>query len=100
MYDRYARGDSAARRKGGDQLHPPRLKGGHQVFQDPISDILVENSLVAKALQIHLQALELDALPIGRIGKRERPEVGLARLRANRSELRANDLDHIIATGI
>ena len=72
---------------------------GHQVVEDRVGDVLVKNALVAEALQVELQALQLDALLVGRVRDRERAEVGLAGLRAHRRELRRDDLDLVIAVG-
>ena len=75
------------------------LQHGDEVVENAVGDVLVENALVAKALQIHLQALQLDALLVGRVGERERAEIGLAGLGTNRRELGADDFDDVIAAG-
>ena len=61
---------------------------------------LVENPLVAELLEIELEALQLHALPAGNVGESQGAEVRLARLRAHRGELRADDLDGIIPAGV
>jgi hypothetical protein len=37
---------------------------------------------------------------VGRVRKRQRPKIGLSRLRTNGCEFRANDLDDVVAAGI
>lgn len=61
--------------------------------------MLVENSLIAKRLQIELEALQFDAQSIGDIPKRQASEVRLSRLRADRRKLRTDDLDLIVTIG-
>ena len=91
--------DAAAGREGGHQRHAPRLDHGHQVVENAVGHVLVKNALVAELLQIELQAFQLDALAAGTIGERQRAEIGLARLGADRRELGADDLDRIVAVG-
>src|SRR4029450_9152465 len=59
--------------------------------------MLIVNPLVAEALEVQFEALQLDAFAIGRVRERQRAEIRLAGLRADRCKLRADDLDHIIA---
>jgi hypothetical protein len=66
---------------------------------DRVGHVFVENALIAKALQVHLQAFQLDALPVGRVGERERAEIGLPRFRTDRRELGTDDLDDVVAAG-
>jgi hypothetical protein len=95
--DRFS--DAASGAEGGFDFHEPRLDDGDQVVHDFIGDVLVEDSLVAEALQVDLQALELDAFFVGRVGDRDGAEVGLAGLRADRGELGRDDFDLVIAGG-
>src|SRR4051812_5496253 len=89
--------DAAAGGEGGDELEAAGIQGGDEVVEDAVGDILVEDALVAEALEVHLQTFQLDALLLGRVGERERAEIGLARHRADRSELGADDFDDVIA---
>ena len=54
-------GDAAAGAEGGDDLHVARLRDRGQVVEDRVGDVLVEDAFVAEALQVELEALELDA---------------------------------------
>ena len=76
-----------------------RLTNRHEVVQNTISDIFVEDPLVAKLLQIQFQTLELDAQFAWYVAKDQRPKVGLSRFRANRRKLRASNFDFVSAIG-
>ena len=94
-----ASADAAARREGGDEFHVAGLENGDEVVEDAVSDVFVEDALVPKALQVRLETLELDALLSGRVGERQRAEIGLAGLGADGRELGADDFDDIVAAG-
>ena len=92
-------GDAAAGAEGGFDFQEGRFDHGDEVVEDRVRDVLVEDSLVAVTLQVVLQALELDALFVGRIRDRDSAEVGLASFGADRGELRGLDFDLVIAVG-
>ncbi len=66
---------------------PTRLYDGQEVVHDSVRDRLVKDAFVAKSLQVHFQALQLDAVLVRNVGKDDRPEVGLPRFWADRREL-------------
>lgn len=53
--------DVAANAKVAHDRHFPRIEKIHQVIEDSIRNILVKNSLVAKLVQIKLEALQFHA---------------------------------------
>src|SRR6478672_3733484 len=59
--------DSAANVEVADHLHPSGLAGLRQIVEDAIHSALVEDSVVAKAPEIELEALELQAHVAGYI---------------------------------
>src|SRR4029079_3051894 len=99
MHDRYARADPAPRREAGDEPEAARSEGGDEIVENAVGHVLVEDAFVAKALQVELQALELDALSVWGVGDRQRAEIGLARHGADRREFGADDFDGVIAAG-
>ena len=90
------RTDSPPRREAGHERHAPWLEHGHQIVEDPIGDVLVEDSLVAEGLEIQFQALQFHAGLIGHVAEREGAEVWLAGLRADRGELWTDMLNGVI----
>lgn len=76
-----------------------RLTDRYEVVQNTIGDVFIENSLVAKLLQIQFQTLELDAQFAWYVAKDQRPKVGLTCFRANRRKLRASNFDFVSAIG-
>ena len=86
----------ATRVEIGFQLHPERIAGCHEIVEDPIGDVLVEDSLVAEGLEIQFKALQLHAGLIGHVAEREGAEVWLAGLRAYRGELWTDMLNGVI----
>src|SRR5690242_21894471 len=57
-------------------LHPPWSACGGEVVEDPVHRALVEDPVVAIAPEIELEALELEAEPVGHVVDEERPEIG------------------------
>ncbi len=49
-----------------------------KVIQNAIGNVFVKNALIAKALEIHFQAFQFDALLVGDVLKRQAAKVGLA----------------------
>lgn len=95
----HGRGDSAAWAECGDDFHSFGREDRDEVVEDAIGDVLVEDALVAELLEIHFQAFEFDAAVGGRVAEGKDAEVGLARLGAERGELRGDDFDGVIAAG-
>ena len=81
------------------QFHPPGAGDRNEIVEDQIRHMLVKGPMVTIPLQVELQGLQLHADPIGDIGDREGPEIGLARLGADRGELRTDRLDLVISIG-
>jgi hypothetical protein len=88
--------DPAAGGELGDELHPAGFQNRHEILQNPVRHVLVEDALVAELLEIDLQTLQLDALRLRDVAKRKCPEVGLARLGADGRKLGADDLDRVV----
>src|SRR5690606_3643052 len=93
------RRNPAARGKGARDAHAPGAAGGDQVVEDAVDGRLVEDALVAVALQVELQRLELDAGSGRGVGDEDLAEVGLSGLGTHRGELRTADLDLVVAFG-
>jgi len=98
MRDGNPRGDAAAWREVGYQRHAAGLKNSHQIIQNAVGHVLIEDAFASKRLQVQFQTLELHAKLVRNVAKRERAEIGLARLRAQRRKLRTDDFDAIVAT--
>jgi hypothetical protein len=94
------RGDAAARRERADDPAAARLAGGHEVVEQAVDDRFVERTLVAIALQVELEGLQLHAAGGRGVGEGDGAEVRLARLGAQAGELGADDLDGVIAAGL
>ena len=75
------------------------MKCVDQIIQNPIRNVLVENALIPKLLQVHFQTFQLDAKLIRHVLERESSEIRLSRFGTDRRELRANDLNQIIPMG-
>ena len=76
------------------------MHGAHQVVEDHVHDVLVEDPLVPEGLDVELQALQLDAHPVRHVEDLDRAEVGLPRLRADGRELGAAVADEVVAAGV
>lgn len=99
VLNRYTSGNPTAGCKRRHQGHLPRFDETHEVIQNAVRDVFVENAFVAKLLQVHLEALEFNAKRIGYIRESQGAEVGLARSGTNRRELWADNFDRIITIG-
>src|SRR4051812_19480113 len=93
------RGHPPARGELADHPDPPGLTRRDQVVEDRVDRVFVEDPPVAIVEQVELQALELDASRRRDVGDHDGPEVGLAGLGTDRRELRAGDLDLVLAVG-
>lgn len=77
--------------------HPFRLAARHQIPENGIRHVLVENALVAEPLQVEFQALQLDTRFRGDVTDGQCCEVGLACVGAEARELLHVMLDQIVA---
>ena len=100
IFRSYLGGYSAARPEPGGNLHPARPAGTAQVVQDIVCQCLVKNALIAVALHIELQALQLDAQFVGTILDNNLAEVGLARPGADARKFRASDCYTVVSLGM
>src|SRR5687768_10638546 len=110
----YHRFHTAANVEIPDDAHPFRRHLVREVIEYPVDGALVENSVVAEAPEIQLEALELEAAFRGNVGDANRAEVGRTALeqrellgvalystkRAKRRELRAVHVDLVVTVGI
>ena len=73
---------SAPRCEAAGYLHRSRRQCRDQVVQDAVDHVFVEYALVAKALEVGLQALQLDTKGVGNVLDLDRAEVRLPGLGA------------------
>jgi hypothetical protein len=66
--------DSPAGGERGDEIHPSGFQNRHEILQNPVRHVLVEDALVAELLEIDLQTLQLDALRLRDVAKRKCPD--------------------------
>ena len=85
--------NAAARREGCRQLHPAGLEHIDQVVQNSVRNVLIEDALIPKLLQIQFQTFQFDAKFIRNVLKRKCPKIRLSRFGANRRELWTNDFN-------
>ena len=71
-----------------------------EIVEDHVGHVLVEDPPVAERDEVELQALQLYAEAVGDVGDPDRPEVGLAGLRAHGRELRAGMDDRVVTAGM
>lgn len=96
MTNGYGRTYPPPRSKRCRQCQLSWLKGLDKIVHYAICDIFVEYSLVPELLEIEFQAFQLDTFEVGNILKSQGPEIRLAGLRADGSELGAYDLNRVI----
>ena len=72
------------------------LRGCDEVVEDPVREGFVINALVAIALQVEFQGLELETFLVGAIADGDRCEIGLAGLGTEAGEFRTLDFDLVI----
>ena len=73
------------------ELHPHRLTGGHEVIEDSVGHLLVGDGLIAVAVDIKLDRLELHHAGAGLIQQTQRGEIRIPRKRALAGEFRQGD---------
>ncbi len=73
-----------------------RLGRSHEVIQNSIRHVFVENAFVPKPLQVHFQALEFYAKFVWNVPKRELSEIGLSCLGTDGREFGAKMLDRVV----
>src|SRR5262249_21194799 len=93
-------GDAAARREGARDPAAQRPAGRDEVVEQAVDEGFVEDALVAVALEVELERAQLDAGFAWSVGEGDGAEIGLPGLGAKTRELRADDLDGVIAAGI
>ena len=75
----------------GFKLHPDRIGGRHQVIQDAVGYLFMGDGLVAIAVHVKLDRLELDHPWARLVDQAQNSEIRVARERAFASELRQLD---------
>ena len=90
--------DSAARRPFRSDRDPLRLDRFHEVVEQLVRHSFVEDAFVAESLEVELERFQFDADRVGRVLVDDRAEVRLPRLRTDARELRADNLDLILAS--
>lgn len=89
--------NSTSRSKLSRQDCTARLNLRHEIVQDCVGHFFVEDALVTKFLQIHFQAFQLNANFVRNVLKGQQAKIWLACFGANRRELRAGYLNHVVA---
>src|SRR5262249_41491007 len=69
-------GDATPGGEGADDAGAGGAARADEVLEDLVDERLVEDALVAVALEVELERLQLDALRGGRVGEGDGPEVG------------------------
>ena len=98
--DRHFSLDSAANGEIARYGHPPRLTRGHEVIEDLVGDILVEDAFIAELDEVVLERFQLDAEPVGHVIDANLSKVGQTGFGADRRELRAADEHLVISMGL
>ena len=80
--------------------HRARLQDTDQVIEYLVGDVFVKDATVAEGLEVELVRFEFDAGSVGDVGEADGAVVGLAGFGANRSELRGDVLDFVVAFGV
>ena len=81
---------------GGD-IHFPGVEKFNEVIHDPVGHVFVKDALVAKSVDVKLEALEFHAPISGLVGDQNLRKVGEPRLRTHASELRALEINCVAA---
>src|SRR3990172_11489189 len=88
--------DTAANREGAADATPARVERRHQIVEDRVGDVLVEDAFVAIRPQIELERFRLEDLRSGDVLYRDGGEVRLTRGRADAGELVALQADQVV----
>ena len=96
VFNRHVRTDPAAWCECADNRHGTRLCDRDQIIQDHVCHVLVECTVVAKQLQVHLKRFQFITDRIRNVSDRQRSKVRLACFRADRCEFGANRFNRII----
>lgn len=91
--------DVAARVEIGFQLHPDRIGGGHQVIEDAVGHLLMGDRLVAVAVHVKLDRLQLHHPRPGLVEQAQHREIGVTGEGALAGEFRQLDRHLIGAAG-
>ena len=89
----------AARIEVGFQLHPHRISGLDQVIQDAVGDLFMGDRLIAVAVDVELDRLELHYPRTGLVNQAQHGKIGIAREGAFAGELGQLDRHLVGATG-
>src|SRR5688572_29636942 len=89
--------DAAPDGKIADHSHSTRLAGGHEIIEDLVGDIFVENALVAELDQVVLKRLQFYTACIWHVVDSNLTEIGETSFWTNRCELRTSDGDLVVA---
>src|SRR3989304_8351260 len=88
--------DTAANGEGAADATPAGIERRHQIVEDRIGDVLMEDAFVAIRPQIELERFRLENLRSGDVLYRDRGEVRLTRGRADAGELVALQADQVV----
>ena len=77
-----------------------RGDGSDNVVQDLVDQVLVEDATLAEALEVILEATELDAPCIWSVSHSNGAKVGLASHRTNACELRCVESDRVVTVRV
>ena len=77
-----------------------RVERLHQVVQDQIDDVFVEDAFVAERPQVELEGLRFDHLLVGHVGHLDGGKIWLACLGAQAGKLRDLHVDVVVALGL
>ena len=91
----YGGGYAAAGAEFAAHYGPDRVAGFHNIFEDLVDDVLLEDAEVAVAEEVFLERFEFEAAAAGHVANGERTEVGQTGLGADGSELRIVDDDFV-----
>src|SRR3990172_8090325 len=92
--------DTAANGEGAADATPAGIERRHQVVEDLVGDVLVEDAFVAIRPQIELERFRLENLRSGDVLYRNRGEVRLTCGRADAGELVALQADQVLSLRI
>ena len=73
------------------QLHPHRISGGNQVIQDAVGDLFMGDRLIAVAVDVELDRLELHHPGSGLVDQPQHGEIGITGEGALAGEFRQLD---------
>ena len=78
------------------QAHETWLAGADQIIENPVGDVLMEGTFIAKRPDVQFKGLQFDTQLLRYVLKEQRGEVGLAGLRAQAGKFRRANADGVI----